>query len=107
MVTCITFAFVLVAGLLAAARIVPPSPVRMLAAAAGPASDDDLTTGSIIFLPAIGNICRNHLIDNATWQIRDNGVVDCKSALARSASGRRVGWSAARVDVIRSGFSRR
>jgi len=71
------------------------------------AQGDDLTTGSIVFVPIFGNHCRSRLIDNATWQIRDNGTVDCTAALAHNASGRRVGWSAARVDVVRQGFAHR
>ena len=69
--------------------------------------DDDLTTGSIIFVPILGNTCRKKLIDNATWQIRDNGLVDCRAALARGAHGNQLGWSASRVDVIRHGFYKR
>ena len=66
--------------------------------------DDDLATGSIIFVPILGNTCRKKLIDNATWQIRDNGLLDCRTALARGAHGNQLGWSTSRVDVIRNGF---
>jgi hypothetical protein len=67
-------------------------------------SDDDLATGSIIIVPVLGNNCRKKLIDNATWRIRDIGPVDCRTALARGAHGNESGWSASRVDIIRSGF---
>jgi hypothetical protein len=66
--------------------------------------DDDLATGSIIFVPILGNTCRKKLIDNATWQIRDSGQVDCRAALGRGAHANQLGWSASRVDVIRNGF---
>lgn len=58
-------------------------------------------------MPILGNTCRKKLIDNATWQIRDNGFVDCRAALARGAHGNQLGWSTSRVDVIRNGFYNR
>jgi hypothetical protein len=67
-------------------------------------SDDELATGSIIIVPVLGSNCRKKLIDNATWRIRDIGPVDCRTALARGAHGNESGWSASRVDIIRSGF---
>jgi hypothetical protein len=65
--------------------------------------DDELTTGSIVFVPILGNRCRRRLIDNATWLMRDDGEVDCSTALTESTAGR-TRWSAARVDIIRRGF---
>jgi hypothetical protein len=67
-------------------------------------TDDDLATGSVIFVPILGNSCRKKLIDNATWYIRDIGPVDCREALARGALGNQLGWSASRVDMVRNGF---
>jgi hypothetical protein len=69
--------------------------------------DDDLATGSIIFVPILGNTCRKKLIDNATWRIRDSGPVDCRAALAQGAHGNQLGWSASRVDLVRNGFYNR
>jgi hypothetical protein len=68
-------------------------------------SDDDLKTGSILFVPAFGDQCRRRIIDNTTWRMFDNGVVDCDAALieVRSRSSGSY-WSSARVDVIRNGF---
>src|SRR5437660_583008 len=66
-----------------------------------PGSSQDLTTGPILFMPVNGNTCRQRLIDNATGQIRDNGTVDCETALAQS-SGKRL--SGTRVEIIRDGF---
>ena len=71
------------------------------------AQDDNLTTGSILFVPVLGNRCRHRLIDNATWRIRDGGVVDCNTALSHQAGGGGLRWSAARVDVVREGFRQR
>jgi hypothetical protein len=70
-------------------------------------ADDDLATGSIIFVPILGNTCRKKVIVNATWQIHDKGVVDCRAALAQGAYGNQLGWSATRVDIIRDAFNKR
>jgi hypothetical protein len=67
-------------------------------------TDDDLTTGSIVFVPIRGNRCRSRLIDNATWRIRDNGYVDCRAALLQNADLPRVNWSTARTHAIQQGF---
>lgn len=102
---CLLFGAIAVFGLGTVLRDTPPSGTRITAMSAQ--GDDDLSTGSIVFVPIFGNDCRRRLIDNATWQIRDNGVVDCNAALAQNTHGRRFGWSAARVDVVRQGFSHR
>jgi len=84
------------------------SPPRNQAAqAAVEDKDQDLTTGSILFVPPTGNACRERLIDNATWRIRDKGIVDCDTALARHATVKARQWSSQRVDVIRGGFAGR
>ena len=70
-------------------------------------TDNDLATGSIVFVPIFGDRCRNALIDNATWRIRDNGIVDCRAALAQNADARRLNWSTPRIGVILDGFKRR
>jgi hypothetical protein len=43
-----------------------------------------LFSGSILFMPLSGDTCRQRLIDNATGQIRDNGLVDCATAKAET-----------------------
>ena len=103
---CLLFGAIAVFGLGTVIRNTPSSGTRFAITTNAP-GDDDLTTGSIIFVPIFGNECRQRLIDNATWQIRDNGVVDCNTALAQTTHGRRIGWSAARIDVVRQGFSHR
>lgn len=77
--------------------------------AAGPhiPTEEEIYTGSILFMPYQGNDCRQSLLDNLTGQIRDNGVVPCDSAMLDAGNGQRRAWSAARVDAIRDGFSRR
>jgi hypothetical protein len=70
-------------------------------------SDDDLRTGSIIFVPILGNDCHRKEIDNETWAIRDVGPVACSDALSRSSENANKVWSAARMDAIRDGFRKR
>jgi len=69
-----------------------------------PASDDDLATGSIVFVPVLGNSCRQNLIDNRTWQVREVGTVPCNEALAASAQRRSGAAPATRFDIIRESF---
>jgi hypothetical protein len=76
---------------------------KMQTAAQGRAqTDDNLATGSILLVPNYGSDCRRRLIDNATWRIWDDGIVDCHTALNDGGSP-----SASRVDVIREGFRNR
>jgi hypothetical protein len=108
LVICLLFGSVATVGLGTVIQQAPSGSIRI--AANGPGfgqSDDDLATGSIIFVPILGNTCRKKLIDNATWQIRDSGPVDCRAALARGAHGNQLGWSASRVDLVRNGFYNR
>jgi len=70
-------------------------------------TDDEIYTGSILFMPHIGNDCRQNLLDNLTGQIRENGVVACDAALASSNGGQTRTLSAARVEAIRDGFAKR
>jgi len=71
---------------------------------AAPTSDDELTTGSIVFVPVLGNTCRQNLIDNRTWQVREVGTVPCNEALAASAQRRSGAAPATRFDIIRESF---
>jgi hypothetical protein len=44
-------------------------------------SDDEIYTGSILFVPPNdSNICRQVLFDNRTGRLNDNGLVDCERA---------------------------
>jgi hypothetical protein len=105
---CLLFGSVATVGVGTVIQQAPSGSIRI--AGNGPGfgqTDDDLATGSIIFVPILGNTCRKKLIDNATWYIRDHGPVDCRAALARGAHGNESGWSTSRVDVIRHGFYKR
>src|SRR2546425_4752472 len=83
------------------------SPAAMRWASAQGHDGDDLTTGSLLFFPVLGNRCRHRLIDNATWRIWDAGEADCNAALSEQTSARPSQASATRVDVIRDGFRKR
>lgn len=70
------------------------------------ANDGDVYTGSILFTPDRGVLCRQLLFDNLTGQVSDNGYVDCIAATYRSADDQPVRWPTARVRVISTGFQR-
>ncbi len=73
--------------------------------AGGQSGDDYLTTGSILFVPHQGNVCRQRLIDNKTWLMRDKGYVICDEAVSWNATTQGAPYSPlSRVDAIRSGF---
>jgi hypothetical protein len=76
--------------------------LRETAFTQSPKKGEDLTTGAVVFVPDLGEECRQKTIDNRTWEIRDKGPVSCKDALAASAQ-RRPGGSS-RMDVIRDSF---
>jgi hypothetical protein len=77
------------------------------AAAAAGSSDDEIYTGSILYMPDDGNICRQLLFDNHNGQFTDNGYVDCMSAAYHGAIDTPKQWSAARLRVISTGFRQR
>ena len=105
---CLLFGTIATLGVGTVIQQAPSGSIRIVGNGPGfGQTDDDLATGSIIFVPILGNTCRKRLIDNATWQIRDYGPVDCRAALARGAHGNELGWSTSRVDVIRHGFYKR
>jgi hypothetical protein len=97
-------------GGLVALSLVVGSISRMPAASPADTADEiklSLRTGSVLFMAPDGYRCRQSLIDNATWLIRENGFVDCDSAISQITSSQRQKWSADRVEAIRSGLSGR
>lgn len=80
---------------------------RTAAAAAAAQSDDEIYTGSILYMPDEGNICHQVLFDNQTGLLTDNGNVDCERAAYQSTLDTPKRWSAARVRVISTGFRQR
>ena len=75
-------------------------------AAAKPAagSDDEIYTGSILYMPDTSNVCHQWLFDNHNGQFSDNGYVDCEQAFYQGSPDSPKQWSAARVRVISTGF---
>jgi hypothetical protein len=67
-------------------------------------SDDEIYTGSILFVPNDGIICRQLFFDNRTGLVTDNGLVDCLHAYYQDATGVPIQWSAARAQVISESF---
>jgi hypothetical protein len=65
----------------------------------------ELRTASVLLVPATGDVCRQRVIDNATWRIKDQGPVDCEQALAKLDNAQTNGrGSGSRVDIIREAF---
>ena len=76
---------------------------REAVASAGAATDDEIYTGTILYMPASGNACRQLLFDNQNGQFTDNGYVDCYQATARGADDISRLWSSSRSRVVKSG----
>jgi hypothetical protein len=77
---------------------------RQPAAAQG---DEEIYTGSILYMPDEGNVCRQLLFDNHNGRLTDNGHVDCERAFYQGGLGSPKQWSAARLRVISGGFIQR
>ncbi len=117
-VVAIAIGAALAAGLFAAGNYVvagehAPAVVKSFIKAAteptGPAvtaaaHDDEIYTGSILYIPYDGANCRQLLFDNRSGRFTDNGHVDCVQAAYQSGIGSPKQWSAARVKVISTGF---
>ena len=69
--------------------------------------DEEIYTGSILFMPEEGPVCRQLLFDNQTGRFSDNGLVDCLSASYQTAGGTTKRWPSVRVRVISDGFRQR
>jgi len=78
--------------------------VAMRPAPAAAPNDDEIYTGSILYMPNDGNVCRQLLFDNHNGRFTDNGYVDCERAAYQGSLDSPKQWSAARLRVISSGF---
>jgi hypothetical protein len=68
-------------------------------------SEVNLSTGSMLVVPPAGDLCRERIIDNSTWRIRNKGWVDCSEALAKAAnSGSDVRSPSSRLGLISESF---
>jgi hypothetical protein len=74
-----------------------------VAAALATASDDEIYTGSILYMPDEGRTCRQLLFNNRSGRFTDKGYVDCVNAAYRSPNEAKQ-WSVARVRVISNNF---
>jgi hypothetical protein len=99
----VTIGLCLGAGAFEIGRYVTVTRQAAAMAAASAAADDEIYTGSILYMPDSGNACRQLLFDNQNGQFTDNGYVDCDRAAYRGAATPKQ-WSIARVRVISSGF---
>jgi hypothetical protein len=82
-----------------------------LQASSGPVSqthasgDVNLSTASMLVVPPAGDLCRERIIDNSTWRIRNKGSVDCTEALAKAANSGANVWSpGSRLGIISESF---
>jgi hypothetical protein len=71
-----------------------------------PPDVQEIYTGSILYMPDDGRICRQLLFDNHNGRFSDNGYVDCEAAAYRGALDVPKQWSPARLHVISAGFFR-
>jgi hypothetical protein len=76
--------------------------------ATGNGNDDEIYTGSILFMPESGVRCRQLLFNNQNGLFSDNGSVDCDRAAYRGMTSvsetSAKYWPVARVQVISDGF---
>jgi hypothetical protein len=96
-----------VAGELKVGQFLPWPSLSKLAPASKPAStpsEEEIYTGSILYVPNEGTICRQLLFDNRTGRFRDNGLVDCEQAYYRGTGENARPWPNARAAVISQGF---
>lgn len=73
------------------------------AAAVAAVPDDEIYTGSILYMPEEGRRCHQLFFYNLTGRFFDNGYVDCVAAAYHSPNEPKL-WSAARAHVISTGF---
>jgi hypothetical protein len=99
--TVVAFGVLLGSGLFAGGQYFYAKQRSAVAAASG---DQELYTGSILYMPFEGRICRQMLFDNQTGRLLDNGSVDCERAAYRGSDGTPKRWSSARLRVISTGF---
>jgi hypothetical protein len=103
MVVLAATAAIVAAGFFATTHIqIVPAPVKPTKQM----SDDEIYTGSILFLSDDGEICRQFLFDNRTGRTSDNGLVDCNHAYYQTANKQPMQWSSARAQVISESFHR-
>jgi hypothetical protein len=101
-IVVVTMGALLGLGFMTTQQVITAS--RHTVARASMSGDDDVYTGSILYMPDRGNACRQILFDNRNGQSTDKGYVDCQLAFSHSIDNEPKQWSAARVRVISDGF---
>jgi hypothetical protein len=95
------FALCVLAALIANWTQASTSPVSQT----HPSGEVNLSTGAMLVVPPAGDLCRERVIDNSTWRIRNKGLVDCNEALAKSANlGANVWSPGSRLGIISESF---
>jgi hypothetical protein len=97
---------ILALGSLAAAEFVRLYGERV-AAAAVKVDAVEAYTGSILYVPDYGNVCRQLLFDNRNGQFTGSAYVNCAVALYHVTVGEPREWSSPRAEVIGAGFRSR
>lgn len=67
------------------------------------ANGNAIYTGSILYVPDMGNICHQWQFDNRNGQLNDKGDVNCDAVGDQELNGPK-NWSTARIRVISDGF---
>jgi hypothetical protein len=77
------------------------------ATTAAASGDEEIYTGSILYMPFEGRTCRQLLFNNLSGRFTDNGYVDCVQAAYQGGDGLPKMWPTARARVISSAFRQR
>lgn len=101
-VAAIVLALSAIAGTVARTRATEPTAFEIAEQQAAA-----LRTGAILIVAPNGHPCQRKSIDNETWMIRDEGAVDCDSAILQITSSQRQKWSTQRAEAIRAGLAGR
>lgn len=70
-------------------------------------SQGEMFRGSILLTSHDGTLCQQRLIDNDTWRIRDNGLVNCAAAQAQNTERWHEQMGDQRTTAIRDSFVNR
>src|ERR1017187_3188099 len=82
------------------------APVQSESVASAQESRLNRPPGSILFVPLDGNICRHALIDNTTWRIIDDGVLNCAGPLSLAQKEGNRQWLAGRMKSLQQSFAK-
>jgi len=105
LITCTCLSAILAAAVIAGGTVAKISGASSSNPGREMAYLEGLRSGSILFVPIEGNVCRRRVIDNETWRMRDDGFIECDEAVTwNSGAENQKYFVAVRVDAIRAGF---